>query len=80
MRLDIVTHACNPNTKEAEAGGIRNLRPSLATKLVQGQPALFESLLQKSKHQNPTGPKKKRETKKLEKMVFSLLAVQPKAC
>lgn len=29
--LDVVTHACSPNTREVEAGEDKSLRPALAT-------------------------------------------------
>jgi hypothetical protein len=35
-KLGMVTHACNPITQEAEAGGSMNLRPVWSTERVPG--------------------------------------------
>jgi hypothetical protein len=52
----MMTHTCNPNTLEAEAGGQLSSRPTWATKSVSGQRRLHnEILLKKYKLQNKPG-------------------------
>ena len=56
---NVVAHAFNPSTQEAEAGGFLSSRPAWATKWVPGQPGLYrETLSQKTKK-----PKNKQKTK-----------------
>jgi hypothetical protein len=44
-----VAHACNPSTREAEAGGFLSSRPAWSTERVPGQPGLHrETLSQKT--------------------------------
>jgi hypothetical protein len=50
VKPDMVVHAFNPSTREAEAGGFLSLRPTWSTKGVPGQPGLYrKTLSQKTK-------------------------------
>jgi hypothetical protein len=49
-KLDMVAHAFNPSTQEAETGGFLSSRTAWSTKWVTGQPELYrETLSQKKK-------------------------------
>jgi hypothetical protein len=53
--LDVVVHAFNPSTREAEAGGFLSSRPAWSTKWVPGQPELHrETLSRKTKKKQKT--------------------------
>jgi hypothetical protein len=55
----MVAHACNPSTREAEAGGFLSSRPAWSTERVPGQPGLHR--------ENPTQGKKKKKERKRKK-------------
>jgi hypothetical protein len=56
-----VTHAFNPSTREAEAGGFLSSRPVWSTKWVPGQPGLYrETLSRKTKTKQNKIPKPSR--------------------
>jgi hypothetical protein len=55
----VVTHAFNPSTREAEAGGFLSSRPAWSTDRVPGQPGLHRETLSRK-----TNKKKKKERRK----------------
>ena len=52
----LVAHACNPSTREAEAGGFLSSRPAWSTEWAPGQPGLYRKTL--SRHPPPQKKKK----------------------
>ena len=46
---EVVLHAFNPSTREAEAGGFLSSRPAWSTKWVVGQPGLHRETLSREK-------------------------------
>jgi hypothetical protein len=51
QKPDVVAHAFNPSTREAEAGGFLSLRPAWSTKWVPGQPGLYRETLSRKQKQ-----------------------------
>jgi hypothetical protein len=61
LLLGVVTHAFDPSTWEAEAGGSLNSRPAWSTELVPGHPRLRRETFLKNKQKTKN---KKQKTKK----------------
>jgi hypothetical protein len=62
----VVSHAFNPSTWEAGAGGFLSSRPAWSTEWIPGQPGLYRETLSRKTKQNKTTttpPPKKRVVK-----------------
>jgi hypothetical protein len=65
----MVTHAFDPSTREAEAGGSLSSRPAWSTEWVPGQPGLHRETLswKKKRKEKKRKVKKRKEKKRKEK-------------
>ena len=72
---EVVAHAFNASTWEAEAGGFLSSRPAWSTKWVPGQPGLYRETLSRKKNKN-----KQKKSKQSASINRPCLSSQDKLC